>query len=123
VAVQLKAILKHEIAYVQHRDNLTGLIQRAVEVLFWGGLRRRNSESLRDLSEITSAVSNLNVPILKAQYRSDLNLIRSLFVNPVLGPRPNLRPHICIRRNHDDRASPHRRKQSGRRRRMPPMAC
>jgi beta-lactamase regulating signal transducer with metallopeptidase domain len=33
--VQLEAILQHEIAHVQRRDNLTGLIHRAVEVLFW----------------------------------------------------------------------------------------
>jgi beta-lactamase regulating signal transducer with metallopeptidase domain len=33
--VQLEAILQHEIAHVHRRDNLTGLIHRAVEVLFW----------------------------------------------------------------------------------------
>ena len=33
--VQLEAILQHEIAHVRRRDNLTGLIHRAVEVLFW----------------------------------------------------------------------------------------
>ena len=32
---QLQAILQHEIAHVRRRDNLTGLIHRAVEVLFW----------------------------------------------------------------------------------------
>jgi len=31
----LQAILQHEIAHVRRRDNLTGVIHRAVEVLFW----------------------------------------------------------------------------------------
>ena len=34
-ASQFEAILQHEIAHVRRRDNLTGLIHRAVEVLFW----------------------------------------------------------------------------------------
>ena len=34
-ALQLQAILQHELAHVRRRDNLTGLIHRAAEVLFW----------------------------------------------------------------------------------------
>jgi len=33
--LQLKTVLLHEMAHVRRRDNLTGLIHRAVEVLFW----------------------------------------------------------------------------------------
>jgi len=33
--VQLETVLLHEMAHVRRRDNLTGLIHRAVEVLFW----------------------------------------------------------------------------------------
>ena len=33
--LQLKSVLLHEIAHVRRRDNLTGLIHSAVEVLFW----------------------------------------------------------------------------------------
>lgn len=33
--VQLKSVLLHEMAHVRRRDNVTGLIHRAVEVLFW----------------------------------------------------------------------------------------
>jgi hypothetical protein len=32
---QLEAVLLHEMAHVRRRDNLTGLIHRTVEVLFW----------------------------------------------------------------------------------------
>jgi beta-lactamase regulating signal transducer with metallopeptidase domain len=32
---QLESVLLHEIAHVRRRDNVTGLIHRAVEVLFW----------------------------------------------------------------------------------------
>ncbi|HVZ20820.1 MAG TPA: M56 family metallopeptidase [Vicinamibacterales bacterium] len=32
---QLESVLLHEMAHVRRRDNLTGLIHRAVEVLFW----------------------------------------------------------------------------------------
>jgi beta-lactamase regulating signal transducer with metallopeptidase domain len=34
-AVQLESVLLHEMAHVHRHDNLTGLIHRAVEVLFW----------------------------------------------------------------------------------------
>ena len=33
--VQLESVLLHEMAHVHRHDNLTGLIHRAVEVLFW----------------------------------------------------------------------------------------
>ena len=33
--LQLTSVLLHEMAHVRRRDNLTGLIHRAVEVLFW----------------------------------------------------------------------------------------
>ena len=33
--LQLEAVLQHEIVHVRRRDNLTALIHRAVEVLFW----------------------------------------------------------------------------------------
>ena len=33
--LQLEAVLLHEMAHVRRRDNVTGLIHRAVEVLFW----------------------------------------------------------------------------------------
>ena len=33
--LQLEAVLQHEMAHIHRRDNLTGLIHRAVEVLFW----------------------------------------------------------------------------------------
>ena len=33
--LQLKSVLLHEMAHVRRRDNVTGLIHRAVEVLFW----------------------------------------------------------------------------------------
>src|SRR6185503_6185464 len=33
--LQLRSVLLHEMAHVRRRDNLTGLIHRAVEVLFW----------------------------------------------------------------------------------------
>src|SRR4029077_10029977 len=33
--LQLKTVLLHEMAHVRRRDNVTGLIHRAVEVLFW----------------------------------------------------------------------------------------
>ena len=33
--LQLESVLLHEMAHVRRRDNLTGLIHRAVEVLFW----------------------------------------------------------------------------------------
>ena len=33
--LQLEAVLLHELAHVRRRDNLTGLIHRAAEVLFW----------------------------------------------------------------------------------------
>ena len=33
--LQLKAVLLHELGHVHRRDNLTSLIHRSVEVLFW----------------------------------------------------------------------------------------